>query len=240
MRLSFLWLVFVAGCSSGIEFEPAPLPEHLEVSVAHDVALLLSVGVGDDREPQRFDDHQRRLARLHRVDGLVRVEWLEHSARPGLEAGVEPGDLESLRLAQGLAGPDALQRALWRTHLSVGERAPGLESALREMAQTLPGTPRVSVCSVMLEAATDAVAVFSTRLDLESRSGPVTLQSALGGTLEVRRSDGLPLALALEGPTTVTSDGASRGAPTIIGGGTLGVTRRLRSLADAPEQLVAR
>lgn len=260
MRLSTALLIsfVLVGCrrEASVSFGRRAAPDHVEVSSAQQLSLQLTVDLGEDVEPQTHETSTTLRARVERAGGGHVVRWLEHSGIGALEGrsfsvngkealSVETGvalqhepAADTLAIAQGVVGPDAVQVALMKEPLSPPGASPHLDAAFAQLARRALGeTAVVENATLRLESASETVATFSASLDSVTSSGPVTMRTQLHGTLEVRRADTLPLVLTLEGPVEVTST-PSDDEPRVSGKGMLSLSRRVVPLETADESTV--
>ncbi|MBE2251280.1 MAG: hypothetical protein IAE78_17195 [Myxococcus sp.] len=259
MRASFVVLISLAlgAChaEAPVTFSLGTPPGTVEVATRHRLSAHLTIGVGEDVDEQPLDSEASQRARVEWRERASVVRWLEHPSLAGRSFSVEGGEARALDDGAPLSGdeagdttaaaavalgPDALQVALLRRPLRLRESAPHLDTAFAALARRALG-PSVSVehASLRLQAATDAVAVFSATLVTVTRAGAVTLRAPLYGSLEVRRADTLPLALTLEGPVEVSSQ-TMEDAPGVSGLGTLVLSRRVTVLAGAADEAPVR
>lgn len=243
MRLRLLWLlVAVSACKP----ERAPVsfalsaPRTIDVDTRRQLELDLSVGVGDEREGDRLVESTHTRARVSRRDGAAEVSWLEHPRWSGRNVVVTDApsselELASQALVSSLAMPSPLQVALISAPVPWRDRLPTLERHVAAQIRDGVGS-RGSVRDVVmrLEAATDAVAVFSLSLVLETQLPALTLEAQLAGTLEISRAESLPLSLALEGPVGVRPVATDDETPTVQGAGSLVLQRRLVLVDETP------
>lgn len=261
MRVFAAVLISVlVGCTerpTGITFgAPTPLTQ-LETTSIHAVDLALTIGVGDDVEAQHQNEDGRTRVRVERADDgatLRILEW-KNSNLEGRGVKVtstnvitiddeQPVTTETAlfarSLTQPLAGPDALQVELMRVPTFLNRRVARLEHTFAALArQSLGQNVEVRSATVQLTGATESVAVFTTTLEATTTSGPVQMDYALTGTLEVRRADTFILGFSLEGPVTVETPGATTEEPSVRGTGTLVLSRRMRPLSPAEPQVVS-
>lgn len=260
MRVSTALLIsfVLAGChrEGSVSFGRRAAPAQVEVSSTQQLSLQLMVGLGEDVEPQTHETGTTLRARVERAGAAQVVRWLEHSGINALEGrsfavsageaiSVESGAAlereqaaETLAIAQGVVGPDAVQVALMQEPLPMTGSSPRLDAAFAQLARRALGdTAVVENATLRLESASETVATFSASLDSVTSSGPVTMRTQLHGTLEVRRVDTLPLVLTLEGPIEVRST-PSDDEPRLSGNGTLSLSRRLVPLESADESTV--
>lgn len=261
MRTSWLVLLgLFAGChaEAPVTFTAAA-PAPLEVESRHQLALALTIGVGAEVEPQRWEESSSLRARVEPTASGAVVRWLERTGDEGRQLegrsfvvdarGARPLDGEgalaggalqqTLALARTVSGPDALQVALLQSPTRREVERREVKEAFVRLAQRALGSDaavEVSSASLVLRAATDAVAVFEASLVASTRADAVAMTYALRGTLEVRRADTLPLSLALEGPVTVRSTEQDPDLPRVEGKGLLVVSRRLRTLGPAVDE----
>ncbi len=261
MRVFAAVLISVlVGCSerpTGITFgAPTPLTQ-LETTSIHALDLALTIGVGDDVEAQHQSEDGRTRVRVERADDgatLRILEWknsnLEGRGVKVTRTNVFTTDddqpvatetaLFARSLTQPLAGPDALQVELMRVPTFLNRRVARLEHTFASLArQSLGQNVEVRSATVQLTGATESVAIFTTTLDATTTSGPVQMDYALTGTLEVQRADTFILGFALEGPITVETPGATTEQPSVRGGGTLVLSRRMRPLISAEPQVLS-
>ncbi len=260
MRVSTALLISIVlvGCrrEATVTFGRRVAPEQVEISSTQRLSLQLMVGLGEDVEPQTHETSTTLRARVERTGTDQVVRWLEHSGVTSLEGrsfsvsggtatSIESGvalereqAADTLAIAQGVAGPDAVQVALMKKPLSMTGSSPDLDAAFAQLAhRALGDSAVVDNATLRLESASETVATFSASLDSVTNSGPVTMRTQLHGTLEVRRTDTLPLTLTLEGPVEVTST-PSDDEPRLSGKGTLSLSRRLVPLESADESTV--
>ncbi len=260
MRVSTALLIsfVLAGChrEAPVTFGRRAAPDQIEVSSTQQLSLQLMVGLGEDVEPQTHESHTTLRARVEGAGSGHVVRWLEHSGVGALEGrsfsvngsqalSVESGvalereqAADTLALAQGVVGPDAVQVALMQKPLPMTGSSPDVDAAFGLLARRALGDSAVvEHATLRLETASETVATFSASLDALTSAGPVTMRTQLHGTLEVRRADTLPLVLTLEGPVGVTST-PSDDEPRLSGKGTLALSRRLVPLEAAGESTV--
>ena len=260
MRVSTALLIsfVLVGChrEAAVAFGRRAAPAQVEVSSTQQLSLQLTVGLGEDVEPQTHETSATLRARVERTGGAHIVRWLEHSGVNALEGrsfsvngsqalSVETGvalereqAADTLGIALGVVGPDAVQVALMKEPQSMTGASPHLDAAFALLAHRALGESAVvEKATLRLESASETVATFSASLDSVTRSGPVTMRTQLHGTLEVRRADTLPLVLTLEGPVEVTSE-PSDDEPRVSGKGTLSLSRRVVPLESADESTV--
>ncbi|MDP3506226.1 MAG: hypothetical protein Q8S33_38155 [Myxococcales bacterium] len=260
MRVSTALLIsfVLVGChrEAAVTFGRRAAPAQVEVSSTQALSLQLMVGVGEDVEPQTHETDTTLRARVERAGAAQVVRWLEHSGVTALEGrsftvnggqaiSVESGAAlerdqaaDTLTIAQGVTGPDAVQVALMQQPLPMTGSSPHLDAAFAQLARRALGDSAVvENATLRLESVSETVATFSASLDSVTVAGPVTMRTQLHGSLEVRRVDTLPVTLMLEGPIGVTST-PSDDEPRLTGEGTLSLSRRLVPLETADDSSV--
>lgn len=260
MRVFAAVLISLVGCSErppGVTFGvPTPLTQ-FEATSIHALELSLTIGVGDDVEAQRHAEDRRTRVRVERADdgAMLRIlEWKNSNLEGrGVKVTAQavttidddqavPAEaaLFARSLTQPLAGPDALQVELMRVPTFLNRRVARLDDTFASLArQSLGQNVEVRRATMQLTGATESVAVFTTTLDATTTSGPVQMDYALTGTLEVQRADTFILGFALEGPVTVETPGATTEQPSVRGAGTLVLSRRMRPLISTEPQVLS-